>query len=92
MRTTNKEKIDARVLGATITMTMLTTTTKNKELGATIMTNKERLTQMDNPSSDFMKNVTMIRNVYLRQQMVQVKGVNTNLMIVSDTGDISKLC
>eukprot|EP00751_Fragilariopsis_kerguelensis_P051410 CAMPEP_0171039776 /NCGR_PEP_ID=MMETSP0736-20130129/44190_1 /TAXON_ID=186038 /ORGANISM="Fragilariopsis kerguelensis, Strain L26-C5" /LENGTH=44 /DNA_ID= /DNA_START= /DNA_END= /DNA_ORIENTATION= len=44
-------------------MTMMKTTTMNKELGATTMTNKERLTQMDNPSSDFMKNVTMIRNV-----------------------------
>jgi len=68
VRTTNKERIDTRMLGATTTMTMMTmmtTTTKNKGLGATTMTNKERLTQMYNPSSDFMKNVTMIRNVYV---------------------------
>ena len=69
MRTTNKERIEGRVLGATPTMTLMTRTTKNKEVGATTTTNKERLTQMYNPSSDFMKKVTMLRNLYLRQQM-----------------------
>ena len=71
MRTTNKERIKARVIAAATTMTMMTTTTKNKELGAIIRTNKERLTQMYNPSSYFMKNVMTIRNVYLQQQITE---------------------
>ena len=55
----------------TMTMTMMATATKNKKLGATTPTNKERLAQIYNPSSDFTKNVTMIHNVYQRQQMTE---------------------